>query len=139
MFHFLEEHPYVWQILFLLAHSHKALWNLSPVLRSCASVLLTHFESSRYTTPPPHSSLHYKFAVKVMQVIQKVCKCFQVVFFFNCLSNEYAQLYGLFLNKRLLQKENSSRSKKCFILKWVVAEREDGPKAHGNRGLKKLK
>nr|CAB3256464.1 integrator complex subunit 5-like [Phallusia mammillata] len=71
IFYFLDEHPFVWQLLFLIAHNHCAFNKVSSIIRSCMSVLLSHYESDRYQTPLPETSLHYQVATKVMQLLGK--------------------------------------------------------------------
>ncbi|CAK8683371.1 unnamed protein product [Clavelina lepadiformis] len=71
VFHFMDEHPFAWQLLSLVAHNYRSLWNLSPILRSCISVLIFHFEASRYNEPPSETSLHYQVALQVIQIARK--------------------------------------------------------------------
>uniref|UniRef100_H2YC72 Integrator complex subunit 5 C-terminal domain-containing protein n=2 Tax=Ciona savignyi TaxID=51511 RepID=H2YC72_CIOSA len=71
VFHFLDEHPFVWNLLQLISHNHRGLWSIIPILRSCMSVLISHFESSRETEFFSTSSLHYQAAVRIVEILAK--------------------------------------------------------------------
>ncbi|XP_078481109.1 integrator complex subunit 5-like [Ciona intestinalis] len=71
VFHFMDEHPFAWSLLQLIAHNHRALWNITPLIRSCMSVLISHFESSRESEVCPTDSLHYLSAVRIVEILGK--------------------------------------------------------------------
>ncbi|XP_039253752.2 integrator complex subunit 5-like [Styela clava] len=70
IFTFLDEHPFAWNILNLLANSPKALWRCSLLLRSISGALLNHWESSRDERATT-SEYHLRHSIKVIEVLEK--------------------------------------------------------------------
>jgi len=71
MFNFLIEHTFIWHIMSLCAYNREAFWKISPIIRSCLSVLISHFETCLVEKNHNHLSHHFLCAVQIVQLLSK--------------------------------------------------------------------
>ena len=72
MFNFLIEHTFIWHIMSLCAYNREAFWKISPIIRSCLSVLISHFETCLVEKNHNQLSHHFLCAVQIVQLLSKV-------------------------------------------------------------------